>query len=324
MKRAARLVLTHPFLVRATFSLTQRVARIFTLHRFRDVDATERRHDLRILRANLSWLRSHNCSLLSLTDLLDRLAEGAPLKRAIAFTVDDGYADFARLAAPIFAEFDCPVTVFLTTGFVDGRQWMWWDRVAVALKALRREAEIDPMVESLKLVPESDKLEQIDRLVRDSGLELPSAPPLQFAPIAWDDVRRLSRSGVTFGPHTVTHPVLSRTGDEQSQFEIAESWRRVRDEAGDGAVPVFCYPNGERGDYGGREENAVGAAGMRAALSTRGGYVSHRDFAADRPRDRFRLPRLSYSENRLTFVQAASGIERAKMAVRAAIGQGPS
>ncbi len=201
---------------------------------------------------------------------------------------------------------------------------MWWDRVAVALKALRREAEIDPMIESLKLIPESEKLERIDKLVQDSGLELPPAPPSQFAPITWDDVRRLSRSGVTFGPHTVTHPVLSRTGDEQSRFEIVESWRRVRDEAGDGAVPIFCYPNGGPADFGVREESAIAAGGMRAALSTRSGYVSHRDFSADRPRGRFKLARLGYSENHLTFVQAASGIERAKMAVRAAIGQGPS
>ena len=324
MKRAARLVLTHPFLVRAAFSLTHRVAPIFMLHRFRDTEAGDRAHDPRILRANLSWLRSNNCSLVSLTELLDRVAEGAPLKRAIAFTVDDGYADFARLAAPVFAEFDCPVTVFLTTGFVDGREWMWWDKVSVALKALHRQADAGPMIESLKRIPESEKLERIDKLVQESGLELPPAPPSQFAPIAWDDVRRLSRSGVTFGPHTVTHPVLSRTGDEQSRFEISESWRRVRDEAGEGAVPIFCYPNGEAADFNVREENAVAAAGMRAALSTRGGYVSHRDFSADRPRDRFRLPRLSYPDQHLTFVQAASGIERAKLAVRAAIGQGPS
>ena len=113
MKRIVRLVLTHPSLVRAAFSLRQRIAPVFTLHRFRDLEVGNAGHDPQLLRNNLSWLRANNCSLLSLTELLDRLAEGAPLKRGVAFTVDDGYADFARVAAPIFAEVDgCPVTVF--------------------------------------------------------------------------------------------------------------------------------------------------------------------------------------------------------------------
>ena len=321
MKRAARLVLTHPLLVRAAASLTHRVAPIFTLHRFRDAEAGNGGHDPRILRANLAWLRANNFSLLSLTELLDRLAEGAPLKRTIAFTVDDGYADFARVAAPVFAEFDCPVTVFVTTGFLDGHQWFWWDRVAVALTALRREREALPMIEALKLIPEAEKLDRIGNLVQAMGAELPRKPPPRFAPIAWDDVRRLSRSGVTFGPHTVTHPVLSRTGDEQSRFEIVESWRRVRDEAGDGAVPVFCYPNGERGDFTAREESTVALEGMRAALSTSIGYASHRHFSVSHPMERFRLPRFSYSEDRLALIQVASGVERGKMALRAAIGR---
>jgi peptidoglycan/xylan/chitin deacetylase (PgdA/CDA1 family) len=294
------------------------------LHRLRDVEAGNVGHDPQALRNNLSWLRSNNCSLLSVTELLDRLAEGAPLKRAVAFTVDDGYADFARIAAPIFAEFDCPVTVFLTTGFVDGHQWMWWDKVSVALKALRREAETGPMIESLKRIPESEKLGRIDELVQDSGLELPLVPPSQFAPIAWDDVRRLARNGVTFGPHTVTHPVLSRTGADQSQFEIAQSWHRVRDEAGDGAVPIFCYPNGEPADFGAREENAIVRVGMRAALSTTSGYTSYRDFSVDRPSARLRLPRFGYSEEKSSFIQIANGIEHGKMVLRAAIGRGQS
>jgi peptidoglycan/xylan/chitin deacetylase (PgdA/CDA1 family) len=324
MKRIARLVLTQPCLVRVAFSVTQRIAPIFMLHRFRDEEVGNSGHDPQLLRDNLSWLRSNNCWLLSLTDLLDRLAAGAPLKRAIAFTVDDGYADFARIAAPIFAEFDCPVTVFLTTGFVDGHQWMWWDRVAVALAALRREAEVDAMINSLKLIPESDKLERIDKLVQASGLELPATPPSKFAPIAWEDVRRLARNGVTFGPHTVTHPVLSRTGAEQSQFEIAQSWHRVREEAGPGAVPIFCYPNGELADFGAREESSIARAGMHAALTTSIGYASRRDFSSDRPSARMRLPRFGYAEDKSSFIQIASGIEHCKTVLRATISRGHS
>jgi peptidoglycan/xylan/chitin deacetylase (PgdA/CDA1 family) len=321
MKRAARLVLTHPFLVRAALSLVPDVAPIFMLHRFRDPEIGNSGHDPEALRVNLAWLRSRKFTILPLAELLQRLEEGVPVKRAIAFTVDDGYADFGRVAAPVFAEFDCPVTVYLTTGFLDGQLWLWWDKVALALVAMQRESEVRPMVEALKLVPEAEKLDRISALVQESGVQLPLVPPPRFAPLAWDDVRRLSRSGVTFGPHSVTHPTLSRTGAEQLHFEISESWRRVRAEAGAGAVPVFCYPNGDSTDFQAREENAVAACGMRAALSACSGYTSHRDFGAGRPSARFRLSRFGYTGDPSLFIQVASGIEWAKESVRAVIGK---
>ncbi len=322
MKRTARLVLTHPFLVRAALSVMPRVTPIFMFHRFRDPETGNTGgHDPQMLRANLAWLRARKFSIVSLAELLDRLAEGAPVQRAIAFTVDDGYGDFARVAAPAFAEFDCPVTVFLPTGFLDGKQWLWWDKVALALHALKRETEVGPMVEALKLVREEEKLKRIDALVQASGLELPHAPPPRYAPMTWDDVRRLSRSGVTFGPHSVTHPTLSQTSAGQLQFEMSESWRRVRAEAGAAAVPVFCYPNGDSSDFQSREENAAAACGMRAALSARPGYPTHRDFGAANPTARFRLPRFGYTADPSLFIQVASGIEWAKATVRAAIGR---
>ena len=49
--------------------------------------------------------------------------------RAIAFTVDDGYQDVAQVAAEIFLEYDCPLSIFLTTGFIDGHLWHWWDQI---------------------------------------------------------------------------------------------------------------------------------------------------------------------------------------------------
>jgi peptidoglycan/xylan/chitin deacetylase (PgdA/CDA1 family) len=320
MNTAARRIITHPAVLRTALSLVRDVAPIFMCHRFRDDELGNFGHDPEALRANLAWLRANKCSLLSLPELLDRLAEGAPLNRAVAFTVDDGYGDFARVAAPLFAEFDCPVTVFLTTGFLDGKQWMWWDKLSVALSALGREAEFAGLVRPMKHVPEHEKHEQIAELLKDLHAPLSAAPPPRFAPISWDDVRRLSRSGVTFGPHSVTHPVLARTGTEQAQYEIAESWRRVREEAGDGAVPIFCFPNGGEDDFGVREEDAVKASGMVAAVSAQPGYASRHDLSTKRRGARFRLPRFAYSENHSTFVQVASGIERVKSAVRLAFG----
>jgi peptidoglycan/xylan/chitin deacetylase (PgdA/CDA1 family) len=321
MKRAARLVLTHPVVVRTALSLVSDVAPIFMMHRFRDPEAGNGGHDAAALRRNLAWLRAQKFSILPLSELVDRLEQGAPIKRTVAFTVDDGYADFGRIAGPVFAEFDCPVTVYLTTGFLDGQLWLWWDRVALALAALHREAETRQMVEALKLVPEPEKLDRIRALVEESGIQLPLAPSPRYAPLTWDDVRRLSRRGVTFGPHSVTHPTLSRTSNEQLHFEVTESWRRVSAEAGAAAVPIFCYPNGDSTDFHVREEAAVEACGLRAALSACVGYASHQDFVAGDESGRYKLARFGYAEDPSMFIQVASGIEWMKASVRAVIGK---
>src|SRR5439155_6799480 len=115
---------------------------ILTLHRFTDPEHGVVGHDPAALRDHLAYLRRHRYRLLSLTDVLRLLDEGDPNPGApaVAFTVDDGYADFARIGAPIFAEYDCPVTLFVPTGFLDGQVWLWWDRVTYLFQQTRRSS----------------------------------------------------------------------------------------------------------------------------------------------------------------------------------------
>ena len=119
------------------------VATIFMLHRF-TATGSGPGHSVTLLTEQLAHLRRQRYRLIGLPELLAELAEaGRPLPPTVAFTVDDGYADFATLAAPVFAEFDCPVTVFLATGFLDGELWLWWDRVRCSFKrALRRTCSL--------------------------------------------------------------------------------------------------------------------------------------------------------------------------------------
>src|SRR5690349_395452 len=106
---------------------------VFMLHRFRAPGYGTFGHDVPTLRRALSHLRRKRYHLLSLEQLLRLAAEGEHVPdRSVAFTIDDGYVDHAEVASPVFAEFDCPVTTFVTTGFLDGQLWFWWDRIEYA------------------------------------------------------------------------------------------------------------------------------------------------------------------------------------------------
>ncbi len=312
-------------------------ASIFMLHRFHNPDAGVEGTDPRCLRRNLAYLRAEKYELISLADLFRRLREGRPLRRAIAFTIDDGYLDQAMVAGPIFADFDAPVTTFVTSGFLDGLIWFWWDQIEYILRRTdrkeltvplggrevsyrwsdersRRAAQLD-FTERCKRVPDAEKHRAIRNLACVAEVELPSAPPPEYAPMSWADARACERRGMTFGPHTVTHPILSRTTGDRAFREIAESWERVQREL---SVPVsiFCYPNGGRGDFGEREIGILQRLGLRGAVVGMPGYASSSEFRRDVDGP-FLVPRFAFPDQLPVLVQYASGLEHVKNLFRA-------
>jgi peptidoglycan/xylan/chitin deacetylase (PgdA/CDA1 family) len=343
MNRLALAALTNDSVTALLRPLTRGAACILTLHRFADPALGIEGHSASALRANLAYLRRHGHRLISLRRLAAELEEGrSPASRTVVFTVDDGYEDFARIAAPIFAEFDCPVHVFLTTGFVDRRLWLWWDRIEYILERTtqggitlklghrpisltwsdrrsRRDAAVE-LSESLKRCPESVKLAVIDTLAVQLEVPTPRQAPISYQPMTWDVVRALSQCGVGFGPHSVTHPIFSGLDDDQAEWEIVESWRRVRAEV-PAALPVFCYPNGRPGDYTGREFALLRQSGLRLATTTDEGYVGPALLSEATPDDRYRLPRFGYPDDQRSLVRVVSGFERARNVVRAAMGR---
>ena len=107
----------------------------------------------------------------------------------------------------------------------------------------------------------------------------------------WSEARSWEARGLSFGAHTVTHPILSRTSDERSRQEIADSWARLR-EMVPRPVPMFCYPNGSLEDFGPREFVNSRDLEFEGALSTISGHAEVTDYRAE-PDGRFRVRRLN-------------------------------
>lgn len=313
---------------------TRGTASILTLHRFTAYGRPG--HDPQALARNLEWLRRRRYHVVSLMDLITGVRrEDRTPQRTVVFTVDDGYADFAEVAAPVFARYDCPVTVFLITGFLDGGLWLWWDRVRYALEhSPRRSLEIafpnrtmqyswnDPasrlrtgrdLISQLKSLPNGEREAAHRAMEARLEVELPRCPPAEFGPMTWEQVRALSGNGVRFGPHTVTHPILARTSDEQSRQEIQGSWERLQEQVPD-PVPVFCWPNGDPTSFGAREVRYAAQAGMLAGLSTVQASLTRRLW--ETTGGAFAVPRYAYPQQTDDFAQIVSGLERLKSVAR--------
>ena len=315
----------------------QDCATVFMLHRFRDTERGIAGCDLSHLRRALAYLIRNGYELLSVLELFERLGgNGPPPRGAVAFTIDDGYVEQATVAAPIFAEFDCPVTTFVTTGFLDGKLWFWWDQIEyIFLHAARQPAQLQlgdkvfdyrweneqercraqaDFTAKCKLIPQTEAAAAIARLAHAADVEVPAAPPVAYAPMSWDQVRQCEQSGMAFGPHTVTHPVLSRSATEVAAREITESWARLRTEARK-PVPVFCYPYGWWEDFGDREVALLRGMGFAGALAAEIGYANAVSLQSNQD-DRFKLRRFGFPDDLAHVIQYVSGVERVKQLLR--------
>ncbi len=84
-----------------------------------------------------------------------------------------------------------------------------------------------------------------------------------------EQVREMASNGFEIGSHTLTHPHLTDTSDDQLHSEISDSKHRLEDLIGREVIS-FSYPYG---DYDDRVLAAAVEAGYHNAVSTRLGVV---------------------------------------------------
>ena len=336
--------LAHERVMRVTAALGRGYGTIFVGHRFADAERGTSGHDPAILRQHLELLRRHRFNLVPLAELVRRLREHEPLdRRTVAFTMDDGYADFGRVAAPIFEAYDCPVTLFVTTGFVDGDVWMWWDQITHVLletphsslsldaSGLRlrerwsstpdRIAAAERIAEALKSVPDDAKWATIEAVGAALGVPIPRTPPTEYAPMTWDEIRACERGVTTIGPHTVTHPILTRIDAARAASEIGGAWTRLTQMLS-APIPIFCYPNGTADTFSERDATIARDVGLHAAVTTEPRYVRSTTHGGDDGALLYHIPRFGYPEpgdvreNERQFRHVVGGVEHGKAWLR--------
>ena len=80
---------------------------------------------------------------VSLRDLINAKADGDLPPRPVCITFDDGYADNLHAAKPALEKYRVPGTVFVTPGYLDVPEDLWWDELAkLVLDPATRQDEI--------------------------------------------------------------------------------------------------------------------------------------------------------------------------------------
>jgi peptidoglycan/xylan/chitin deacetylase (PgdA/CDA1 family) len=114
------------------------------------------------------------------------------------------------------------------------------------------------------------------------------ALPRRFGPLlSWSEAREMSRHGISFGAHGMTHRKLSGLPAREIQWEVGDSKRSIEDALG-APVTEFAYPFGSFDSFTPVTEAVVRASGFTAVCTTIAGQNAQ-------PADAQRLKRLRIS-----------------------------
>jgi peptidoglycan/xylan/chitin deacetylase (PgdA/CDA1 family) len=259
------------------------VCQIFQYHRINDDgDAFFGGVPVSTFRAQMRYLAAHFPILT-----LDQLSRGEFYDPySVAVTFDDGYRDNFVCAFPILKELGVPATVFLTTGYINSGRLPWHDQVRLAFKLTMRsrfsvselggpQGDLGIPADRVQLsektlgwlrgLPESERKAALEEIFRALGV--PSDLNLPNQMLRWEDIRQMAKCNVSFGAHTVNHPVLSKISLKELQGEIVGSKRTIEDRL---QVPAahFAYPFGQPFDFSVQAKQIVKEAGFKTAVTT--------------------------------------------------------
>ncbi len=297
--------------------VTRHGLRIICYHGFAVAEEYKYRSTLFIrddfFRKRMEYLRRERYPILPLRDALDALAAGQLPPCSTVITMDDGWRGVYTVGLPIIRELDIPVTVYVTTYYVENRMPVYTVTVSYLFwRADRRPVDLPRGIGTFDLECEAEKAEEVAQkfgaaLPPDDRLEflreLAAALGVSFSEIesqhlfeVMDEhqLRCLATAGVDIQLHSHRHqwPLYDK---EMVESEIAEN-RRFLQRAVSHPLEHFCYPSGVYGLHQGEwlaELGVKSATTIEPGLNYRhtsrfalrrlvdGGPVSDIEFAAE-------------------------------------------
>lgn len=317
-----KILVNSPYFFSLCTSLTRHIPRIFLYHRFIELhDETGRKIDVDTFEWQLNKIKKA-WNVVKLSDYLRMLRNGKKCaSKLVILTVDDGYLDFYDVAYPLLKKYDFSATFFPTVNFVEGKIWLWPDRIHYILEQTQKQ-EItfeffgktfninlcDPknqqkawqeMSDFCISITNESKLKFLSFLKKKMEIAVPKFPPPEYAAVNWTQLKEMSINGIEIGSHTLNHSILNKVPVNEISQEILISKNTLEDKLNI-EVQTICYPNGRVEDINDNVISEVKKAGYLGGVVIKNNYSNT---------DRFRMPRMGISNDRLDFLWKLSGME---------------
>jgi len=235
-------------------------------------------------------------------------------ERAVLLTCDDGLLNNLTIMAAVLREEGLQCMFFVTGSSLDNApQMLWyielylmlmevragnpsvdWHEMqipAIDLEPKKRRSQWLTLISSLSAFDANKRAEFLCEAVRWWGLggdwrtRYLDDPVLRqrFQLMGPSELRELAGAGMTIGAHTLSHPELSRQGNELARGEIVGRRHELGKCAGH-AVWALAYPFGNPATVGDRDFQLAEEAGYECAFTNISGKLA--------VTERFALPRV--------------------------------
>ncbi len=244
---------------------------------------------------------SKNYHVISLLDFLSSIQTRKKIKKnSVVITFDDGYKDNYTNAFSIVKKYNVPITIFLTVAPISTGQALWYEAIVhliknsliegadlsdygignITLKSLSdKQAAIYQIVNKAKTMPQNQRQNLIDYLKKNlttKDNKNQNDDHLKSLMLSWDEIREMKNHGVTFGAHTMSHPILTQIPIETAEIEIKKSKEIIEKELGE-KISLFTYPNGGPEDFNEDIVDIIRKNGFVCACSLISGVVKTGD-----------------------------------------------
>jgi len=233
-------------------------------------------------------------------DFLNKFYEIAPLnsiihssgkrtaRTKIAITFDDGYRCIYEHAYPILKRKNIPATVFLPVNCIENNLPIWTDMVKHYIGSTKTKKielldtnyklsfdlvtledklnAIKQIKKMLKSLPNDQRIERLEELKKQTEVLNTDNNLLQMC--SWKEIKEMSEHNITFGGHTMNHPILSSIPLlDTVRYEVNESKKIIENKTSK-LVSAFAYPNGQPEDFNDDIKKIVKGSGYKLACTT--------------------------------------------------------
>lgn len=212
-------------------------------------------------------------NFISLADAVNMLMGEKPIKpHSLVLTFDDGYRNNLTHALPVLSKYNIPATIFLSTGHITRREPFWYDRMDYAIQHLHNdhEVQLDSRVirftqknrksfaatfKELRYALKESPINYADTLImiNEIVIELENQAKQKLSDIfevdpwtslmSWDEIKKATQQGVTFGSHTVDHVLLGKLEENVIREQLIVSKEAIKIHTGM-QCQFLCYPSG--------------------------------------------------------------------------------
>lgn len=201
-------------------------------------------------------------------------------------TFDDGYRNNYDYAYPILKRHNAPAIIYLSLGHLEGDYFFWYEQLAIGLErtniqsidltdlgseqfSLTNQQERENALITLNLwlknFSDEERMQKLQTIL--ARLEVEDADKDVSPMLSWDMVKEMQANNISFGSHTISHPILSQENRDSIANEVIDSKKLLEEKLG---VPItgFAYPNGRTEDYNVTVLECVDQAGYLHATTT--------------------------------------------------------